>query len=171
MMRGMPLQPLHKIALALGSNIGDRLANLRKAREALARYVTITAASPVYETAPAYVTDQPSFLNAALTGETALEPQALLFTVKNIERDVGRTPTFRFGPRVIDIDILFYGDLRLLTPELSVPHPALAERSFVLKPLADIAPDWPHPATGLTVRAMLEALPDADSLRPLDEAF
>lgn len=171
MMRGMTGQTMHTIALALGSNLGDRLANLRKTREALARYMTVTATSPIYETAPVYVTDQPAFLNAALIAQTALDPQTLLFTIKNIERDVGRTPTFRFGPRVIDIDILFYDDLQYITPELSIPHPGLPERSFVLNPLADVASGWKHPVTGLTVRAMLEALPDADSLHPLSETF
>lgn len=149
--------------------MGDRLANLRSANKALARYMTLTGVSPIYETAAAYVTDQPDFLNAAVTGHTALEPQALLFTVKEIEREIGRTPTFRYGPRVIDIDILFYDDLHMTSAELHVPHALLHERSFVLKPLADIAGDWTHPVNGKTVKSMLEILPDHASFRALNE--
>ncbi|HNQ66552.1 MAG TPA: 2-amino-4-hydroxy-6-hydroxymethyldihydropteridine diphosphokinase [Smithella sp.] len=147
------------VALALGSNLGDRFASLRKAVEALASCVEISSASPVYETAPAYVTDQPAFLNAAVIGTTKLEPLPLLWALKNIERDVGRTPTFRYGPRVIDIDIIFYGDTILETPELILPHPRVFERDFVLKPLADIAPSWKHIKLGKTVTEMLAALP------------
>jgi len=169
MMRGMTEQVLHHICLALGSNVGDKLANLRAAKKALDRYVTITGVSPVYETAPAYVTDQPDFLNAALTGFTLLEPLALMLTLKDIEKEIGRKPTFHFGPREIDIDLLFYDDLQMAAPELNIPHPLMAERSFVLRPLADIAPAFIHPVTGLSVRAMLEALPDQGGLRPIEE--
>lgn len=161
--------PLHKVCLSLGSNLGDRLANLRAANKALAPYVTLTNVSPIYETAPAYVTDQPYFLNAAVTGHTSLDPHALLYTVKSIERDIGRQPTYRYGPRVIDIDILFYDSLHLATPELNVPHALIAERPFVLRPLADIAAEWKHPVSGLSVRTMLDALPDQDGLRVLGE--
>ncbi|MDD5586996.1 MAG: 2-amino-4-hydroxy-6-hydroxymethyldihydropteridine diphosphokinase [Alphaproteobacteria bacterium] len=167
----MTTKALHKVAIALGSNIGDRLANLRRACAGLARYMTIAAKSPVYETAAAYVTDQPDFLNAAVTGETALDPQALLFTVKQIEREIGRQPTYRYGPRAIDIDILFYDGLRLTTPELTLPHALLAERTFVLRPLSDIAADWPHPGTGITVGAMLKALPEDNGVRCFGEAL
>jgi 2-amino-4-hydroxy-6-hydroxymethyldihydropteridine diphosphokinase len=145
----------HKVALALGSNLGDRMGALRAAIEGLAPYVNITAISPVYETAPAYVTDQPAFLNAALVGETRLEPLVLLRAVKDLENDLGRQPTFHYGPRAIDIDIIFYGDETLALPELNIPHGRLAEREFVLRPLNDIAPDWKHPATGLSVAQML----------------
>ncbi len=161
----------HKVCLSLGSNMGDRLANLRAANKALARYMTLTGVSPVYETSAAYVTDQPDFLNAAVSGHTALEPQALLFTIKQIERDIGRTPTFRYGPRIIDIDILFYDDLHMSSAELNVPHALLHERSFVLKPLADIAADWRHPVNGKTVKSMLEALPDHNDLRAINETL
>ncbi len=161
----------HKIALALGANIGDRLAALHAARESLAEHMSITALSPIYETPPAYVTDQPSFLNAAITGTTGLEPQALLFTVKEIERAIGRKPTFRNGPRVIDIDILFYDDLQMRTPELTIPHPLIAERAFVLRPFADIAGNWIHPVTNITVSAMLAALPADESIYVINEAL
>ena len=125
--------------------------------------------SPVYETSAAYVVDQPPFLNAVLTGTTKLPALALLWNIKRVETELGRTPTFRYGPRVIDIDIIFYGSKIIATPELTVPHPLLAEREFVLRPLADIAPDWKHPQTGLTVAEMLRAVPDTSpvNLGPL----
>jgi 2-amino-4-hydroxy-6-hydroxymethyldihydropteridine diphosphokinase len=171
MMRPMSSPTKHKVCLSLGANIGDRLANLRAAKQALARYMTLIKLSPVYETDPAYVTDQPDFLNAAVLGETELEPLSLLYTVKEIERTIGRLPTFRFGPRVIDIDILFYGALRLSSPELSIPHASLHERAFVLRPLADIAADWRHPVTGLTVRRMLDEIHDNTGVRAHTEAL
>ena len=152
-------KPPIPVALALGSNLGDRLDYLRKTVKALASCVEITALSPVYETAPAYVTDQPVFLNAVVAGTTKLEPLALLWAIKNIEREIGRTPTFRFGPRIIDIDILFYDDLVIETPELTIPHARMQERDFVLQPLRDIAPEWKHSKTGQTVSEMLALLP------------
>jgi len=161
----------HKIALALGANIGDRLTALRAAREALARYMTITALSPIYETPPAYVTDQPVFLNAAIAGTTLLDPPTLLLTIKKIERAIGRTPTFPNGPRVIDIDILFYDDLQMRAPELTIPHPSMAERSFVLRPLADIVGEWLHPSLNISVNTMLSALPDNDGAQRISEAL
>jgi 2-amino-4-hydroxy-6-hydroxymethyldihydropteridine diphosphokinase len=144
-----------KIALALGANVGDRMAALRAAVEGLAPYIDIAARSPVYETAPAYVSDQPPFLNAALIGETKLEPLVLLRAVKDLENDLGRQPTFHYGPRAIDIDIIFYGQEIVSVPELAIPHPRMVEREFVLRPLNDIAPDWRHPQIGLTVAEML----------------
>lgn len=160
-----------EVCLALGANVGDRLASLRAAREALAPYIEVTAASRIYETDPAYVTDQPLFMNAALRGVTALDPMGLLFTLKDIEQEIGRRPTFRYGPRVIDIDILFYGGQQVHTPELTIPHALMAERVFVLKPLADIAADWVHPALGRNVGELLAALPEADSARLTDEVW
>ena len=147
------------VALALGSNLGDRLDSLRQAITALSPYVEITAISLVYETEPLYVTDQPAFLNAVIIGTTKLEPLALLWTAKDIESEIGRTPTYRYGPRVIDIDIIFYGDKIVDTPELSIPHRRMAERDFVLHPLNDIVPEWKHPINGLTVAEMCALLP------------
>lgn len=154
-----------EIFLALGSNLGDRRANLDAAIVALPPQVTVLERSPVYETDPRYVVDQPQFLNMALHGRTSLDAPALLRQIKAIERKLGRVETIRFGPRVIDLDIVFFGDEIIRTPELTVPHPLLAERAFVLRPLADIAPDRRHPATGRTVREMLAELGDDGGLR------
>lgn len=147
------------VALALGSNIGDCLHSLRKSVKALAPYVDITATSPIYETAPLYVTDQPVFLNAVVVGTTKLDPLALLRLIKELEVEIGRLPSFQWGPRLIDIDIIFYGDSVVETPELTIPHPRLTERDFVLRPLSDIAPKWRHPQNGNTVVEMLANLP------------
>jgi len=154
-MSDLPIQ----IVLAIGSNMGDRLASLRAAVKGLAPDIVVTEVSPVYETAAAYVTDQPAFLNAVLLGQTRLEPLPLLRLVKDMEGDIGRQPTFRYGPRVIDIDVIFHGKTILKTAELVIPHARLAERDFVLRPLNDIAPHLQHPETHRTMSEMLAALP------------
>ncbi|HEY7832409.1 MAG TPA: 2-amino-4-hydroxy-6-hydroxymethyldihydropteridine diphosphokinase [Ktedonobacterales bacterium] len=125
--------------LGLGSNLGDRAATLRAAVDALAAHLRILAVSSLYDTAPQLVTDQPRFLNAALAGTTELEPLALLHAVKAIETALGRVPGPRFGPRALDIDLLLLDGIVLDTPELTLPHPRLAERAFALLPLAEIA--------------------------------
>lgn len=150
--------------LALGSNLGDRMAALRAAVGALAPYVTVTGLSPVYETPAAYVTDQPPFLNMVLVGETKLEPLVLLKALKNLEYELGRKPTFHYGPRLIDLDILACGDEVLSSSELNLPHPRMAEREFVLRPLVDIAPNWVHPVTQLTAAQMLARLPETTAV-------
>jgi 2-amino-4-hydroxy-6-hydroxymethyldihydropteridine diphosphokinase len=146
------------VFLGLGSNLGDRLANLQAAQAALAPQVSILAASPVYETAPWGYRDQPPFLNRVVQAQTGLSPVDLLAYLKRIEVTLGRKPNFRNGPRLIDLDILFYDDLVLETPDLVIPHPRLAERAFVLVPLADLAPDLRHPLLGLTIRALLQSV-------------
>jgi 2-amino-4-hydroxy-6-hydroxymethyldihydropteridine diphosphokinase len=135
----------HIIYLALGSNLGDRRAHLATAVERLRDYVAVGPISSLYETEPAYVEDQPRFLNAVLRGQTALGPSELLAFVKRIERELGRVAGERFGPRVVDIDLLLYDDAALDTPELTLPHPRMAERPFVLAPLAEIAPELTPP--------------------------
>ncbi|HBM90922.1 MAG TPA: 2-amino-4-hydroxy-6-hydroxymethyldihydropteridine diphosphokinase [Rhodospirillaceae bacterium] len=159
------------VCLALGANLGDRLAALKAAREALEPFVEILDLSSVYETTPAYVMDQPLFLNAALLGKTKFDPRGLLYSVKNVELEIGRKPTFRYGPRVIDIDIIFYGDEVMKTPELTLPHDSIAERSFVLRPLTEIASDWVHPVLGKSARDLLNALPDKADPRIIAESF
>lgn len=161
----------HEICLSLGSNLGDRLAMLRKACAELAPYVTITAKSGIYQTKPAYVTDQPLFLNAAICGTTTLDPMGLLYTLRDIELEMGRLPTFHYGPRLIDIDIIFYDTLTLHMTELTIPHTLMAERLFVLKPLSDIAPDWQHPVFNKTVAELLAALPTGAEATRLSESL
>ena len=134
-----------RVYLGLGSNLGDRLAHLRWAREAIATRLQVVAASSLYETEPWGYAEQPAFLNQVLAVETAIPPHALLTFLKAIETALGRKPTFRYGPRVIDLDILLYGDLVLETPHLTIPHPRLHRRAFVLVPLAEIAPNLVHP--------------------------
>jgi 2-amino-4-hydroxy-6-hydroxymethyldihydropteridine diphosphokinase len=144
-MHHLPPTTEHLVYLALGTNLGDRAANLRAAVERLGEQVAVERVSSLYETAPAYVLEQPRFLNAALRGRTALAPLPLLAFLKAIERDLGREAGARFGPRVIDLDILLYDDLAIAAEGLTIPHPRMAERPFVLVPLAEIAPDLAPP--------------------------
>jgi 2-amino-4-hydroxy-6-hydroxymethyldihydropteridine diphosphokinase len=146
------------VYLALGTNLGDRLHNLEAAVAALPPAVTVLSRSPVYQTPPWGVTNQPEFLNMVLKGETRLGPQALLEHLKHLETELGRRPSIRYGPRLIDIDILFYGRLVLNTPTLTIPHPHLQERAFVLVPLADLAADFIHPSLEKSVLQLLAAV-------------
>jgi len=147
------------IYLGLGSNLGDRQANLRQALEMLSRRATIKTISPVYDTAPVGNANQPRFLNLVCRMTTSLAPVTLLAFAKDIEKKMGRKPGPPDSPRPIDIDILFYGDRVMQTPALVIPHPRLDTRAFVLAPLVDIAPGLKHTATGKTVRRMLKELP------------
>ena len=128
----------HTVFIALGTNLGKRKANLRAAIKALPPDVTVLAESHVYETPPWGYEDQPAFLNMAVKAETEMEPEPLLKYLKQLEVELGREQNFRWGPRLIDLDILFYDDLVIDTPPLVIPHPRLHERAFVLVPLADV---------------------------------
>lgn len=141
----------HTVYLALGSNIGNRLANLRQAVASLSPQLEVKKKSRVYETPPWGYEDQPLFLNMAVMAKTYLEPEPLLKHLKRLEVALGRQETFRNGPRLIDIDILFYDALVLQTPTLTIPHPRLHERGFVLAPLMDIAQELEHPVLGKTI--------------------
>jgi len=153
----------HIIYLALGTNLGNRSANLRAAIEVLPPNVKVITESKIYETPPWGVEDQPDFLNIALKCETNLEPEPLLKYLKRLEVRLGREKTFRWGPRLIDIDVLFYDDLILESESLTIPHQRLHERVFVLVPLADIAPDFIHPIFKKTIAELL-ASKDIDDI-------
>ena len=137
--------------LGLGSNVGRRLENLRSAISRLAGLAEVGKRSSVYRSAPVGLVDQPDFLNAAVRIRTPATPDALLRSLLAIESEAGRIRTIRNAPRTLDIDILFFGDRELSSSDLTIPHPRWAERSFVLAPLAEIAPEWIDPATGRTV--------------------
>lgn len=142
-----------RVLLSLGSNLGDRDAYLSEAVNALAELpgVALVAASTRHDTAPVGVVDQPAFLNMAAEIETDLAPLELLNAVKAIESRLGRQPTYRWGPRVIDIDLILWGEMCFESETLTLPHPAFRDRAFVLKPLAEIAPEAVDPVTGKTV--------------------
>ena len=159
---------MNVIYLSLGTNLGDRLANLRAALDALPPTVTVLAESKVYETPAWGFEDQPAFLNMAIKGRTSQKPERLLKNLKQLETRLGRKSSFHWGPRLIDIDLLFYDVLVMDTPELIIPHPRLQERAFVLVPLADIAPDLVHPVFGKTVRQLLEGL-EQNGIVPVSE--
>ncbi len=148
------------VYLALGSNLGDRADNLERALQALRSQLVVESVSRCYETEPAYVLDQPRFYNLAGRAVTTMAPLALLHSLKGLETTLGREPGPRFGPRVIDLDLLFYGDLVLTSTELTIPHPRLHERAFVLVPLADLAPDFVHPVLRLTMAQLRDRLGD-----------
>ena len=144
------------VYLSLGSNVGDREQHLARAREGLSRSgLRVLRASALYQTEPRDVPDQPWFLNQVIEAETNLFPKQLLEQTQKIERALHRVRTRPKGPRTIDIDILLYGDTIVSTPGLEIPHERMAQRRFVLEPLAELAPDLRHPRTGATVSEML----------------
>jgi 2-amino-4-hydroxy-6-hydroxymethyldihydropteridine diphosphokinase len=151
--------------LSLGSNVGDRAANLKLAIERLGEMGTVIAVSSFYETEPVEVTGQPWFLNCAVALDTEKMPKQLLAGVLEIEQDMGRKRLQKKGPRTIDIDILLFGTSIVETKGLTIPHPAMHERRFVLEPLAEIAPEVRHPVFKRTVREMRESLPPGQAVR------
>jgi 2-amino-4-hydroxy-6-hydroxymethyldihydropteridine diphosphokinase len=144
----------HLIYLSLGTNLGNRLANLQNAIAALPTKIEPVVLSSVYESEPWGYTDQPTFLNQVVKANTDLEPEPLLEFIKETEIHLGRKETFRFGPRLIDLDILFFDELVLDTTTLTIPHARIAERAFILIPLAEIAPDLSHPVLGKSIQQL-----------------
>ena len=154
----MTPDPIFPVAIALGSNLGDRGRYLRDAIAALHRSISGFRVSPFYDTAPVGVGDQPRFLNAAATGSTTLPARQLLETLLGIESQCGRTRPYPGAPRTLDLDLILYGDQIIEERDLIVPHPRFRERRFVIEPLAEIAPDWIDPVTKRTMRELMGGL-------------
>lgn len=148
----------HTIFLSMGSNLGDRLTNLQDAIRSLPPNIQLLSQSQIYETEPWGYTEQPAFLNLVIKANTELSPKNVLTFIKDIEVALGRKATFRYGPRLIDLDILLYDDLVLNSPGLTIPHPRLCDRGFVLIPLSEIAPDFTHPGNRKTIQQLLSTI-------------
>jgi 2-amino-4-hydroxy-6-hydroxymethyldihydropteridine diphosphokinase len=146
------------VYLALGSNVGDSAAYIRQAVELLKPVLDDLRQAPIYISRAVGYTEQADFLNTAVSGTTDMKPPALLQRLQEIEQKLGRQPTFRHGPREIDIDLVLYGDLKLMTEALTIPHPEFAARDFVLQPLADLNSLLTDPVSGQTVQTLLAQL-------------
>ena len=163
--------------IALGSNLGDRERTLHSAIAALRQLGSVDAISSFYETAPVGLVEQPDFVNGVAALRTALPPEELMTALLRIEQQHGRDRSVSVpkGPRTLDLDLLSYGDVVIETPTLTLPHPSLADRRFVLVPLTEIAPQWRHPVSGKTAAALLSELSHRDgesnhALRKLDSS-
>lgn len=161
---------MNEIYLLTGGNMGDRLHNLKQSLGLIEETVgAIVKRSSIYETAAWGFTEQPSFLNQVLCVTSTLGAETLLQKLLHIELELGRKRLQKMGPRLIDIDILFYGNQVISTPDLTVPHPRMAERRFVLTPLNEIAPDLVHPLLKKTIRQLLKDCPDQLEVKKLGE--
>jgi 2-amino-4-hydroxy-6-hydroxymethyldihydropteridine diphosphokinase len=157
---------MHKrVYLSLGSNVGDRAAHLNAAINRMGSLGKVTAVSPFYETEPVELTAQPWFLNCAVELDTEKKPRQLLTAILDIEKEMGRRRTQKKGPRTLDIDILLFGNSIIKMKGLTIPHPAMHERRFVLEPLAEIAPEAHHPVFKRTVRELRDALPAGQTVK------
>lgn len=155
------------VYLSLGSNVGDRLANLNTAIERLSKVGEVVSVSSFYETEPLEVTAQPWFVNCAVKFNTKKTPKQLLAEILQLERQMGRRRTQEKGPRIIDIDILLFGDSVIDTESLTIPHPAMHQRRFVLEPLAEIAENVRHPVLRSSIGELLDSLPPGQAVREI----
>ena len=164
------MQKHSRAAIGLGSNQGEREQMLRDALVLLTEHedIALVAVSSAWETAPMYVLDQPDFLNACALLQTTLSPQLLLMEMMHVEQQLGRVREIDKGPRTIDLDLLLVDQQILIEDDLTLPHPALDERPFVLAPLSQIAPGWVHPVLDMSVQQLLDECPGVDALRKLD---
>ncbi len=160
-----PVTPPVDVYLGLGANLGDRRANLARAVSLLSLNVDVARGSSLSETEPVGYAAQPAFLNAVALVRTTLPPRQLFSFIKGIERAMGRTPSFRNAPRLVDIDILLYGETVVESPELTLPHPRMHERAFVLAPLVEIAPEVWHPVLLKTARELLADVSGREGVR------
>ena len=154
----MTVNQKEQIYLSLGSNLGDREGNLSAVFSALPPEVIVTGSSSIYQTVPWGFRDQPDFLNQILQAETALSPQALLRYVKGIEKQIGREPSFLYGPRLVDIDILLYGNQIISEDNLTIPHKNIPERAFILVPLAELSPELIFPESSIPIQEILNSI-------------
>ena len=165
---------IQTVYLGLGSNMGERAENISFGLRLLSQSVHLDSVSSMYETEPQEYRKQDPFLNLVCKAKTTLSPIQMLVRAKSVEVKVGRVPTFRYGPRVLDIDVLLYGDQVIDTAELTVPHPRMTERAFVLVPLLEIAPDLLHPKQRLKFIDLLDTMDDVHGVRlvelPMDIA-
>lgn len=153
------------VFIGLGTNLGDREEQLRVARAHVGQVLSQMRSSWIYETEPWGVTGQPRFLNLVVEGETILTPRELLGALQKIENDMGRVREMRYGPRIIDLDLLLYDDIVMNNDDLEIPHPRIQERRFVLVSLAELAPEIVHPRLKRSIRELLEGLPDTGGER------
>ncbi|MBA7611266.1 Bifunctional folate synthesis protein [subsurface metagenome] len=158
-----------QVYLGLGSNLGDRQANLARALKLLGERLHVELVSSLYETQPVGYAEQPPFLNAICRAQTELGPIQLLSLVKGIEASMGRVLSFPNAPRPIDLDIIFYGDLIMETPDLTIPHPRLEERAFVLIPLLEVGPDLRHPVSGENVKDLAARVGGREGVKKIGE--
>lgn len=158
-----------KVYLGIGSNLGDRLSNIKKACILLAenKNIKIIQQSSIYETVPVGYKDQPDFLNGVIEIQTSLPPRRLLKVLKNIEKKLGRTKSIKWGPRTIDLDILLYEDKVVKNGTLIIPHPEMYKREFILVPLAEIASEIIHPLKKKTILELYKKLPRTHKVKKL----